>query len=88
MDDVPVATNNPVNLIIKKQEIAPKLTRKDRIKESLKNFFIMLPIVLLVVVQFFFLGKSFGELRLHVQRDAWQQGHSHPESVSSVSFPE
>lgn len=61
MDDVPVATNNPVNLIIKKQEIAPKLTRKDRIKESFKNFFIMLPIVLLVVVQFFFLGKSFGE---------------------------
>lgn len=61
MDDVPIVNNNPVNLIIKKQESAPRLTRKDRIKESLKNFFIMLPLALLVVAQFFFLGKSFGE---------------------------
>ncbi len=61
MDEVPVANNNPVNLIIKKPESAPRKTRKDRIKDSLKNFFIMLPLALLVVAQFYFLGKSFGE---------------------------
>ncbi|OGK08910.1 MAG: hypothetical protein A2W80_13660 [Candidatus Riflebacteria bacterium GWC2_50_8] len=60
MDDVPIVTANPVNLIIKKQETAPKPTRKDRIKESLKNFFMMLPLALVVMLQFFFLGKSFG----------------------------
>ncbi len=60
MDDVPIVTANPVNLIIKKQEEAPKPTRKDRIKESLKNFFMMLPLALVVTLQFFFLGKSFG----------------------------
>ncbi|PKL46352.1 MAG: hypothetical protein CVV42_16685 [Candidatus Riflebacteria bacterium HGW-Riflebacteria-2] len=60
MDDVPIVTANPVNLIIKKQEKAPKPTRKDRIKESLKNFFMMLPLALVVMLQFFFLGKSFG----------------------------
>lgn len=61
MDEVPVANNNPVNLIIKKPEAPPRKTRIDRIKESLKNFFIMLPLALLVVAQFYFLGKSFGE---------------------------
>ncbi|HPT44809.1 MAG TPA: PQQ-binding-like beta-propeller repeat protein [Candidatus Rifleibacterium sp.] len=61
MDDVPIANNNPVNLIIRKPESAPRKTRIDRIKESLKNFFIMLPLALLVVAQFYFLGKSFGE---------------------------
>ncbi len=61
MDEVPIANNNPVNLIIKKPESAPRKTRIDRIKESLKNFFIMLPLALLVVAQFYFLGKSFGE---------------------------
>jgi outer membrane protein assembly factor BamB len=60
MDEVPIVTANPVNLIIKKQEEAPKPTRKDRIKESLKNFFMMLPLALVVTLQFFFLGKSFG----------------------------
>lgn len=60
MDEVPIATANPVNLIIKKQEKLPKKTRKGRIKESLKNFFIMLPLALVVILQFFFLGKSFG----------------------------
>ncbi|HAE39045.1 MAG TPA: hypothetical protein DCG57_10460 [Candidatus Riflebacteria bacterium] len=60
MDEVPIVTANPVNLIIKKQESAPKPTRKDRIKESLKNFFMMLPLALVVMLQFFFLGKSFG----------------------------
>lgn len=60
MDEVPIVTANPVNLIIKKQEPAPKPTRKDRIKESLKNFFMMLPLALVVMLQFFFLGKSFG----------------------------
>ena len=60
MDDVPIVTANPVNLIIRKQEEAPKPTRKDRIKESLKNFFMMLPLALVVMLQFFFLGKSFG----------------------------
>ncbi|NCB37138.1 MAG: hypothetical protein EOM80_00080 [Erysipelotrichia bacterium] len=61
MDEVPIATTNPVNLIIRKQEEAPKLSRKDSIKESLKNFFIMLPFALVVIAQFFFLGNSFGE---------------------------
>jgi len=61
MDEVPIATNNPVNLIVKKPESAPPKTRKDRIKDSLKNFFMMLPLAMLVVAQFYFLGKSFGE---------------------------
>ncbi|MBU1107887.1 MAG: PQQ-binding-like beta-propeller repeat protein [Candidatus Riflebacteria bacterium] len=60
MDEVPIVSANPVNLIIRKQEVAPKPTRKDRIKESLKNFFMMLPLALVVMLQFFFLGKSFG----------------------------
>lgn len=61
MDEVPIANNNPVNLIIKKPESAPRKTELNRIKESLKNFFIMLPLALLVVAQFYFLGKKFRE---------------------------
>lgn len=60
MDEVPVATSNPVNVIINKQEAKPQPTRKDRIKETLKNFFLMSPLAIIIFIQFFYLGRSFG----------------------------
>jgi len=61
MDEVPVATSNPVNTIIIKQEAKPKPTRKDRIMETLKNFFLMSPLAIIIFIQFFYLGKIFGD---------------------------
>lgn len=60
MDEVPIVTANPVNLVLKKQEPAPKLTHTGRLTETLKNFFLMMPLALVVVAQFFFLGQNFG----------------------------
>lgn len=60
MDEVPIVTANPVNLVINKQEPTPKPTGGGRIKETLKNFFLMLPLAAIITIQFFFIGKSFG----------------------------
>lgn len=60
MDEVPVANPNPVNIIIKKPEVAKPKTKKARLIETLKNFFYMLPLAMVVLIQLYYLGRSFG----------------------------
>ena len=59
MEEVPIVTANPVSTLIKdKSKEKPK--KKNRIVEAIKNFAYMLPLAIIIFVQAFYLGKSFG----------------------------
>jgi len=60
MDEVPVANANPVNTIVKKNEKANGTKKTSPIAVSLKNLVYMFPLAFVVLLQMFFLGKSFG----------------------------
>ncbi|MEW6713419.1 MAG: hypothetical protein AB1403_26595, partial [Candidatus Riflebacteria bacterium] len=60
MDEVPVVNANPVNIIIKKTEKETGRQKTSQIVVSLKNLVYMLPLAVVVLIQMFLLGKSFG----------------------------
>lgn len=60
MDEVPVVNANPVNTIIKKTEKAQKQQKSNQIVVSLKNLVYMFPLAFIVLLQMFFLGRTFG----------------------------
>ena len=61
MDEVPVATNNPVVVKPPTTEPKKKPKKKSPILETLKNFFFMMPLAFIVFFQMYHLGKCFGE---------------------------
>ncbi|GAB4282058.1 MAG: hypothetical protein Kow0029_27410 [Candidatus Rifleibacteriota bacterium] len=60
MDEVPVANANPVNTIVRKPEKEQKKNKQSQVVVSLKNLVYMAPLAIIVLLQLFFLGKSFG----------------------------
>ena len=61
MDEVPIATNNPVKPIKPKSDTNKKPKKKSPVLESLKNFVFMFPLACLIFYQVYLLGQSFGE---------------------------
>lgn len=60
MDEVPVVSANPVNTIINKPEKPNARPSSNQLLVSLKNLVYMLPLAMVILIQLFFLGKSFG----------------------------
>lgn len=60
MDEVPVVNANPVNTIVKKTEKASGGKKESQIVISLKNLVYMFPLAFIVLMQIFYLGRSFG----------------------------
>ncbi len=59
MDEVPIANSNPVTSLIKGETKKEKV-KPNRLVETLKNFFLMMPLALIISIQLYYLGKSFG----------------------------
>ncbi|MGM0598227.1 MAG: PQQ-binding-like beta-propeller repeat protein [Candidatus Rifleibacteriota bacterium] len=60
MDEVPIATTNPVNKLIKPEKPTPKPQKRNQIVESLKNLVYMAPLGFIAVLQLYYLGQSCG----------------------------
>ena len=61
MDDVPIATNNPVKIKSEKPVTKTNTKKKSHLLDTLKNFFFMFPLACIIFYQLYNLGICFGE---------------------------